>query len=236
MVSQLVFGERVQGLEQQGNWLKIRNESDAYEGWATSYMLTSVSGSQANGTPFYRFISSNEPVLFDESGRSMHLPIGAVIPSAEPYMSKDHLQIGERRWRIYQDALFLSINPSELLSFAQRLLYTPYLWGGRSSYGIDCSGFTQLCYKVCGIAIPRDSGQQWKAAKQISWASRKPTDLVFFNQNGKPNISHVGILMNANEIIHASGRVRIDSIQAEGIIRKSDQKLTHQFVGIGRFI
>ena len=102
------------------------------------------------------------------------------------------------------------------------------MWGGRSFFGIDCSGFTQLVYKVHGISLPRDAYQQAKEGRVLDFVEEsKPGDLAFF-ENEEGRIHHVGILLNPNEIIHASGKVRIDALDYSGIFNQEMNKHTHK--------
>ena len=122
-----------------------------------------------------------------------------------------------------------------LNSAAKFFLNAPYLWGGRTPWGIDCSGLTQQVYKHFGIAILRDASQQATQGKTVNFlAEAKPGDLAFFD-NAEGRIIHVGILLSPEEIIHASGRVKIDRIDNEGIYSEELGKRTHQLRIIKRF-
>ncbi len=117
---------------------------------------------------------------------------------------------------------------------AARFLNCPYIWGGRIPSGIDCSGLTQLVYKIHGIAIPRDSWQQSEAGTVVSFLEEAENgDLLFFD-NDKGKISHVGILMAQGLVIHASGRVRIDRLDHQGIYRDDLKRYTHKLRTIVR--
>jgi cell wall-associated NlpC family hydrolase len=126
-------------------------------------------------------------------------------------------------------------NEEELLQTAKKWLNAPYLWGGKTFLGVDCSGFVQTVFKVHGIRLSRDAWQQVKegeAVEKLSFA--KTGDVAFFN-NPEGRITHVGILLNRNQIIHASGKVRIDKIDEEGIINIRADKRTHQLHSMKRF-
>jgi cell wall-associated NlpC family hydrolase len=111
---------------------------------------------------------------------------------------------------------------------AEDLIETPYLWGGRSQWGIDCSGFVQLVYRLSGLLMPRDASEQAKLGNTMSFISEaQPGDLAFFD-NEEGNIVHVGIVYSPNEIIHASKKVRIDRIDHNGIYNDELKKYTHQ--------
>jgi cell wall-associated NlpC family hydrolase len=119
---------------------------------------------------------------------------------------------------------------------ALRFINSPYIWGGRIPSGIDCSGLTQLVYKIHGIKIPRDSWQQSEIGETVSFITEtRPGDLVFFD-NEKGIITHVGIIFSAGLVIHASGRVRIDTIDHQGIFKKEIGGYSHHLRLIKRII
>jgi gamma-D-glutamyl-L-lysine dipeptidyl-peptidase len=127
-------------------------------------------------------------------------------------------------------------NADLLLKIARRYLFAPYLWGGRSPFGIDCSGLTQICFKMMGIAIPRDAYQQAEMGETIDFIEQTQAgDLAFF-VNQSNNIVHVGILMTEGQIIHASGRVRIDKIDHLGIYNEETQSYSHKLRIVKRIL
>ncbi|HNC29596.1 MAG TPA: C40 family peptidase, partial [Cyclobacteriaceae bacterium] len=107
-------------------------------------------------------------------------------------------------------------------------LNAPYLWGGKSPFGIDCSGFVQMVFKINGYKLQRDSAQQAKQGKNVSFQDMLPGDLMFF-KNKENQIVHVGIFMGDEKIIHASGKVRIDHVNEEGILHMESRVYTHSF-------
>ncbi|HYO21672.1 MAG TPA: C40 family peptidase [Flavisolibacter sp.] len=126
-------------------------------------------------------------------------------------------------------------NETALEAAYQPFINTPYLWGGRSVFGIDCSGFAQQVFKLFGVKLLRDAclqAGQGAAVKSLDEA--KPGDLAFF-QNEKGRVTHVGIVLNDKRIVHASGKVRIDSIDADGILNSENGKRTHKMHSIRRF-
>ncbi len=135
----------------------------------------------------------------------------------------------------------LSFNKQEnnykvIPKIARQFINTPYLWGGRSSFGIDCSGFVQTVYKIAGIKLPRDAAQQAKQGIFVSSLDETlPGDVAFF-ENEDGNIVHTGILLSKKEIIHASGKVHIASIDEKGIFNQEKQLYTHKLAVIKRMV
>ena len=130
---------------------------------------------------------------------------------------------------------YISTNDS-ITDSAMKFINSPYIWGGRIPSGIDCSGFTQLVYKIQGTPIPRDSWQQAEVGKIIDFIDQaEPGDLVFFD-NDRGKISHVGMILSRGLVIHASGRVRIDSIDHQGIFKAEIGGYSHKLRMIRRII
>lgn len=214
MVTQLLFGEGVDVLEVKGKWMKIKTHYDGYEGWINSTQVTPVSDED-----FARreteFITS--PVLYYHKNQvKMLLSIGSEVER----VNVDEYLHGNLRDGITETAL--------------AFLEVPYLWGGRSFFGIDCSGFTQLVYKVNGIKIPRNAYQQAEEGDVLGFVEEaEKGDLAFFdNEEGK--IIHTGIILEGQKIIHAHGKVRIDELDSTGIFNKEQNKHTHKLRFIKR--
>lgn len=207
MTSQLLFGETVDVLEFQGDFAKIKMHFDGYEGWISIHQVSiiSVEGFSNRKT---EIITKNFGIYDLTQGKTV-LSIGSEID----------LENGNKLG---------TIGLQNITETAKLFLNVPYLWSGRSFFGVDCSGFVQLIYKVHGITLPRESHQQAEIGEVLSFAEEsKPGDLAFFeNEEGK--ISHVGLLLNPTEIIHAFGKVRIDSLDSTGIFNKELKKHTHR--------
>ena len=122
---------------------------------------------------------------------------------------------------------------SDLETYSKSLLNTPYLWGGRGPFGIDCSGFSQLIFRLCGIKLPRDAYQQAELGEIIKPTKSIKGDLAFF-ENNMGKINHVGIVLEKNKIIHSSGKVRIDELNDNGIYNSDSKSITHSLAYIKR--
>jgi hypothetical protein len=236
MVSQILFGERLTGGEVKGNWVFVKNEDDGYEGWLTKYMVVEIPEHLAKRKTENLFVCQQGIFLKEVAGAELYLPMGARLPVGDSWEKNGQLKIGERTWDKPDMGLISAHPANDPLAIAQAFLNVPYLWGGRSSYGIDCSGLTQFAFRVCNRFLPRDSGQQWREGEQVSWEVRQPGDLAFFTKKNETKVTHVGLIMHGNEIIHASGRVRIDELKEEGIVNKENKKLSHHLLGIKKYL
>ncbi|MGB0522571.1 MAG: C40 family peptidase, partial [Flammeovirgaceae bacterium] len=161
-----------------------------------------------------------------ELGRQF-ISIGSVLP----FYKDGQFTIGED---IFQLENATATQSNDLLITAEAYMHTPYLWGGKSIFGIDCSGFVQQVFKAAkDIKLPRDAYQQAEHGQFVEYADATAGDLAFF-ENEKGRIIHVGILTDEREIIHASGRVKIDNFNPRGIISKETGKHTHKLSFIKR--
>ncbi|WP_286757360.1 MULTISPECIES: C40 family peptidase [Roseivirga] len=235
MTSQLLFGEHYTVLEESEDrkWLKVVNAFDSYEGWIDRKQHHSIS------KEYYRQISETEykictdlvaKILFKQ--QINHIVAGSILPLLNNPIFKEEENVAfngtaksmHQKWGV-----------ATLLNHAEKYLNSPYLWGGRSPFGIDCSGFTQVVFRTAGYTLPRDSSQQIAKGKEVDFADRKAGDLVFFtNSNGKMN--HVGLLTEPDRIIHASGKVRIDVFDQKGIKNLEQNTYTHHFFKLKRII
>jgi len=229
IVSQLLFGEAVEFLE-KGNkgWLRVKCLYDNYEGWVTATHLMETDQQSA----FNNSIAGDWVNTILQNGKPMHIPFGAMLPPNEV------VHAGSFEWNLtgVKRVVPQPFSEMQFLSIAHTFLNTAYMWGGRSVFGIDCSGFAQQVYKHFGIAIPRDAYLQAALGEPLGFLQEaKLGDLAFFEEpDGR--ITHVGILLSAQEIIHASGKVRIDAIDSQGIISSDTGLRTHTLRIIKRFI
>lgn len=222
MVSSLIFGESCTVSEINDSWAYIRTDFDQYEGWVNSDSLS----------PFTTFEVVNESVFLTALGtkQKILIPCGGLMPESGIFeIDGDKFEVERKIKTNHHLPLLLRIT-NVALSF----LNAPYLWGGRTFMGIDCSGLTQVVYKACGIALPRDSSQQANSGREASFDSIQPCDLVFFSRPTAANVSHVGLMLDNKRIIHASGKVKIDELSDEGIVTSGTLK--YKIATIRRFI
>ncbi|MFL5753049.1 MAG: C40 family peptidase, partial [Bacteroidia bacterium] len=187
-------------------------------------------------------LSSSAPVLsnelisvIDEKQGEIVFPI--VMGSALPYFSKGVVKMENTFYNFEGNTSDPAIpkNTKDIVGLACQFLNAPYLWGGRSIMGIDCSGFTQLVYKLNGYKLPRDAYQQAELGTPLSFVEEAEAgDLAFFD-NEEGRITHVGIVLSDQRIIHASGKVRIDKFDHYGIFHSDRRKYSHLLRVIKRF-
>lgn len=233
--SQLLFGDHYEVLEWSDDtkWLKIKVHFDQYQGWIDSkqhYEITEDYYHQINLSDYRISTALVANVLFKK--KNFPIVMGSIIPVStnELFDTEEHLAFsGETK----------SINARRDFDFlkeiAMKYLHAPYLWGGKSPFGIDCSGLTQVCLKICGYQIKRDARDQARQGLPVDrLADAKPGDLAFFDKQGK--VTHVGIILEDHKIIHASGLVRVDILDEKGILNVSNNKYSHQLYAIRRFL
>lgn len=222
MISQLLFGDVFEILEETAeNWIYIRNAYDNYEGYIDPKQQLRISNERFTELQDLSFINKDFLKITSKNGPQ-------TIPPACSF-SGQIMEINEMVFEPKNAVTGVS-DPSseEIAKLAKNYLNAPYLWGGKTPFGIDCSGFTQMVYKMVGIKLFRDASQQATQGKVLNFLEEaKIGDLAFFD-NEEGNIIHVGIVISPNEIIHASGQVRIDPLDHQGIFNKDFGKYTHQ--------
>ncbi|WP_372745024.1 NlpC/P60 family protein [Lutibacter sp.] len=234
MVSQLLFGEHFKVLETRKNWSKIRIAFDNYEGWIDKKQYEEISEETFNTIENSVTVLTADIIDFaTKSDQSfLTIPMGSCLP----FYKQQKLTINNTNY-VYEGKIFNEKLPkAAIVEIAYNFLNTPYLWGGKSAFGIDCSGFTQMVYKLCGYKLLRDASQQATQGEVLSFIEEsEPGDLAFFD-NSEGVITHVGIIMNDNYIIHAHGKVRIDRIDHSGIFNIDYQKHSHKLRVIKKII
>jgi cell wall-associated NlpC family hydrolase len=224
MVNQILFGEHFKVLETRKKWSRIRLAHDSYEGWICNKQWIEIE--EDNYKQLDKDVSTITTDILDIISKDFHQPI--VIGSILPSFKSGHAIFNTEMYQF--DGLITPgfTQKEKLIENALIYLNAPYLWGGRSPLGIDCSGFTQMVYRLQGIDLPRDAYQQAEIGTTLSFIEEsEPGDLAFFDDN-EGKVIHVGIIMENNHIIHASGKVRIDRIDQQGIFNKDIGKHTHK--------
>jgi hypothetical protein len=235
MINQLLFGELISISHQEKQWVKITHEYDGYEGWIDEKQFLEIDNAN------FRLLKQSTNVcnsLFASASFKNQI-INFITGSTIHNYSKKRFSILDT---IYEtEAIILDSNNNKpndknIISTSLKYLNTPYLWGGRSILGIDCSGFTQMVFKHFNIPLKRDAYQQAEQGRQVDFLDNSQAgDLAFFsNKEGK--IIHVGIILNDKKIIHASGFVRIDTIDHHGIYNQEKKSYSHNLRFIKRII
>lgn len=232
-VTQLMFGDGYKVLKYSSDrkWLYIQNAFDSYEGWIRKFEYFEVS------EWFYTQIKEkNFPVCADLratviwKNKKINISFGSTLP----FYKDGNIRIGTEDATFEGSMLLLpsQLDKEKVLRNAYKYLKTPYLWGGKSSKGVDCSGFTQVVYKSAGYQLPRDSYQQSERGKLVSLAAARAGDLAFFQRNGR--VVHVGIVLGNGKIIHANDTVQIDRLDQKGIYNERKKAYSHYLKFIKR--
>ena len=225
MINQLIYGDIIEILEEKEKWVKIKSVFDDYIGWIDKKQYFKIEDNITLdlNKPVYsidlvEFIENNNYEL-------VTIPIGSDISNISLMNHKfDGKTISGKN------------NRNSIVNTALSFLNSPYLWGGKTPFGIDCSGFTQMVYKINGYKLYRDAKDQANQGDTLSFIEESEAgDLAFFN-NDQGDIIHVGIILQNNHIIHASGKVRIDRIDHSGIYNNDLNKHTHSLRYIKKII
>lgn len=235
MVTQLLFGEHFEITEEANEWIKLKLATDGYEGWILRSQYCPLEAAEYDRLNQQEVCISYDLVQIIFCGNIIS---SIVIGSSLPDYKDQNLTIGSLKYKFEGTARFPERlkTPDTLIENAYMYLNCPYMWGGRTPFGIDCSGFTQMVFKLSGIKLKRDARQQAEQGAAVHLLEESyPGDLAFFdNEEGK--IIHTGIVIGNNKIIHASGKVRIDSIDHQGIYNFESKRYSHNLRLIKRFI
>ncbi|MBS1655208.1 MAG: C40 family peptidase [Bacteroidetes bacterium] len=232
MVSQLLFGETMQVLEKDREWLHIRSLHDGYIGWLTNHLVTEIDEATANHKT--EWVVTGLLNTIHVNGKPMQVPVGSSLIGFAAAKGKAGKLEYEYAGREMMNRYAVQPDDAIVTELTSKWLNAPYLWGGRTPLGVDCSGFCQVVFKQMGIDLLRDAWQQAEQGKPVDHlADTKCGDLAFFD-NAEEKIIHVGILVSPGKIIHSSGKVRIDTIDEGGIINADTGERTHHLKTIRR--
>ncbi len=227
LLSQILYGESFKVLEQRKIWSKIRLTFDDCEGWIDNKQYQEISEDEYNSIQKVDKIYSTDLVEFikDENEQLYTISIGS---SLNGLTLLNHSFDGHSTNGINEK--------KNLINTAFIYLNTPSLNGGKTPFGIDCAGFTQMVYKLNGFKLLREVSQQATQGDALSFIEEsEPGDLAFFD-NAEGEIVHVGIIMKDNYIIHVHGKVRIDRLDQTGIYNTDKKSHTHKLRVIKKII
>ncbi len=221
MTTQILYGETYLIIKIENGWYYIENSYDGYSGWINYTQVREISLKNFNLINYEKKVFS-----LDWNGYVMnnfkdvtYVPFGSLVSSSK-----------------YLDQTFFGKSSvdktSNIIEIAKCYINTPYLWGGRGNFGIDCSGLTQNIFKICGLFIKRDAYLQIEDGVNIDYSQIEPGCLAFF---GEKKITHVGVLINKRNILHAFGCVRIDIFSGKGIVNSITKKITHKLLQIRKY-
>ncbi len=236
MVTQLLFGDHYTIFETKGEWLKICIAYDSYECWINIKQHHTITSAVFNQLQTQKIICCTDLIAILSSDE-FTFPI--CIGSTLPFFSNGQINISTKNY-VFEGGTTIAfdkeVSLKKIIQTAHLFINSPYLWGGKTPLGIDCSGFTQLVYKINGIKLPRDASQQVEIGTPLNFVEEAEAgDLAFFdNEEGK--ITHVGILLDNERIIHASGCVKIDKFDHYGIFNSNTKKYSHTLRVIKRVV
>jgi cell wall-associated NlpC family hydrolase len=225
--SQLLFGDYITVIEAGAPWIKVKNYSDGYEGWMDFKQLVYIEQAEfIKGTSIKHPVLTQEVLLLNGPNGDITIMFGSTLP----FLGNGKIKLGNET---YTTKAEIDTTKRNTVDYFRMYLNKPYLWGGKSIFGIDCSGIVQNCFKAVGIDFPRDASKQVFIGEDIKWSDRQIGDLVYFiSSNGK--ITHVGLLVELDQIIHAHGRVRQDKIDEKGIWNTDLEWYSHLFHSLKR--
>jgi cell wall-associated NlpC family hydrolase len=249
IVSQLLFGDYVRILEKTEKWFRVQQAYDGYEGWVDFRQLASIAEEDyltrvANDNADYLAPATALNTIKASDGSIYYLAASSSLPN----YTEGYCLLGKQRFEVNFQPLSVNYNQPKnhqlqnndlqntIVEHALFYLNAPYLWGGKTLFGIDCSGFVQAVFKMAGIKLQRDASQQALEGSLVDFLPAVNAGDVAFFDNAEGRITHVGILLNSKEIIHASAKVRIDPIDDQGIFNKELKRYTHKLRIIKRFL
>lgn len=235
-VTQLLFGDHYKVMQRSGDqkWIRIEIHADGYTGWMDAKQHHSISQEyfdQINVANFKITTDITSGILYRKT--PLTIVMGSVVPisSSELFKMEEQFAFNGEAKSLGQKRDF-----DFLHTIALKYLHAPYQWGGKSPFGIDCSGFVQMIFRIAGYSLLRDAAQQQTQGKKVETLhDAAPGDLAFFS-NAEGAVSHVGMVLPEGRIIHASGQVRIDLLLEEGILNAETKIYTHTLSAIRRIL
>ncbi|KIO78854.1 hydrolase [Pedobacter lusitanus] len=235
ITTQLLFGDQVEVLEKAEPWWRIRNTYDGYEGWIDFKQLAEITAAAWQQYQEHNALVplgiSNKVISAD--GSAYYLAASGNLPGYKD----GFCELGKEKFEVCFEPVKVpaQVSAADLAASALFFQNAPYLWGGRTLFGIDCSGYVQAVFKLSGIPLKRDASQQAEQGHTVNFLPEAQTgDLAFFD-NAEGKIIHVGMMLDAGRIIHASGKVRIDPIDDQGIYNPELGRYSHKLRIIKRF-
>ena len=232
LASELLFGEHFEVLDIQGVFAKVRMAYDSYEGWIDLRQTVPIDLDE------FKRLNKAVPAISLDAVTFTHMDDHTVMVlrgSSLPFYANGEFCVGGRSFSFLGNVRKPDrrMAPGELFNVALSYLNSPYRWGGRTPFGIDCASFVQIVFKAFGVCLPRETYHQKEEGREIgSLIDAQVGDLGFFRSISE-GLPHVGILLG-DKIIHTCGTVRIDSIDKAGIFNRTIQKHTYRLIGIRR--
>ena len=218
MINQLFFGESITIIKTEGKWSFISSNLDKYQGWIRNLHFKIIKKSEYKILSESNNVFSKSEIIIKNDTSEITIPTGSLLSSIK-FLNYSYVDEGEYK---------------SLLETIKSFINSPYLWGGKTKYGVDCSGLVQSIFKTLNIILPRDSKEQSNFGVEIK-QGYKLGDLAFFGENVN-KISHVGILVDNETIVHAYGKVRIDKINSKGIYNIEEERITHFLQKVNRIL
>ncbi len=226
-LTQILFGEYFTVDEILERWVHIHNTRDNETGWIDRKMMTPIDEAQFNALADHKPTIVAKPIAYAtlSDGSQQPLPGGSLLPFYDK--NQQQFSIGSRTFKFALEDTNENKTKADFVDTALAYLHAPYLWGGKNVMGIDCSGLVQVSALICGKQLTRNARQQITFGEQVSFLSEaQPGDIAFFDHDDG-YISHVGILLNDHQILHASGEVHIAPIDNQGMKSVITEKYTH---------
>lgn len=239
MSTQILFGERFKIIDKIKGWVYIELLFDGSYGWVENSSIKELNIEE------YNLLTDNEPVILPgiSVAESINLPLLSEItlmPGSEIFglsSKTDEFSFAGKNYKLdFSVEIKSETNRDSIIDTAKTYMNSPYLWGGKSPCGTDCAGYVQMVYKINGISLPRDVGEQPGKGTTLSFVEEaQPGDLAFFDDD-RGQVNHVGLLLEKNQIIHASDTVRIDKFDHQGIYREESDQYTHKLRVVKRIL